>query len=421
MTEKLYYKDAYLREFSAVIEEMDGQRILLDRTAFYPEGGGQGADHGELELPGGRKVTVIDVQEEGEKIWHVIREPLTSPGRNSEASDNAGEVPNRESEASDTAVEVPNRGNKVTGRIDWNRRFDHMQQHSGEHIVSGMICRRFHCDNVGFHLGEDSVTIDFNTVISFGQALEIEEEANAYIREDHPFEVLWPSAGELETLEYRSKKELTGAVRIARFPGADCCACCGTHVSGSAQVGLVKFLSAGRFHDGTRLELLCGKRAVDFLSVNFRENKASAVLLSSKEDQTSDHVKKLIEENLRLKTELSDVQERLFRMRAEGLREKGDVLLTGGGMNAVQARIQADLIADVCSGTAAVFAEKEEGYNYAVIRKDGEISDLIKVLNQELEGRGGGRNGFAQGSVAAGKEKIEAFFGARGFFISGNI
>jgi len=388
MTEKLFYQDAYQTEFTAQIQEWiedkKGIRVRLDRTAFYLEGGGQGADHGTLELEDGRTLQVKDVHEADGEIWHYI-----------EAGGTAGDTTS---------------GTAVTGRIDWARRFDHMQQHSGEHIVSGMICRRFGCDNVGFHLGEDMVTIDFNVRISMEEALEIEEQANTYIWEDHPFEVLWPTTEELKTLEYRSKKELSGDVRIARFPGADTCACCGTHVSGSAQVGLVKFLSAKNFHEGTRLELLCGRRAMEFLSMNYRENKAAAVLLCSSEDQTSEHVKKLLEENLRLKAAAAAMEEKLFRMWAETFRDQGNVLVIDDEITNGQPRALADLIAECCGGLAAVFSRKEDRYNYAVIQKGGEISALIKDMNRELQGRGGGRDGFAQGSVAADRESIEGFF-----------
>jgi len=398
MTEKLFYQDAYQTEFTAQIQEWiedkKGIRVRLDRTAFYPEGGGQGADHGTLELADGRTLQVKDVHEADGEIWHFI-----------EAGGTTGPTT-----SGTTGSEAPAAGTAVTGRIDWARRFDHMQQHSGEHIVSGMICRRFGCDNVGFHLGEDIVTIDFNVRISMEEALEIEEQANTYIWEDHPFEVLWPTAEELKTLEYRSKKELSGDVRIARFPGADTCACCGTHVSGSAQVGLVKFLSAKNFHEGTRLELLCGRRAMEFLAMNHRENKAAAVLLSSSEDQTSEHVKKLLEENLRLKAAAAAMEDKLFRMWAETFRDRGNVLVIDDEITGGQPRALADLIAECCGGLAAVFSRKEERYNYAVIRKGGEISALIKDMNRELQGRGGGRDGFAQGSVAADRESIEGFF-----------
>ena len=211
-TTKLYYEDAYLREFDAAVlscrKEQGRYLVVLDRTAFYPEGGGQPADHGVL---GG--VAVTDVQERDGVVCHTCAGPL--------------------------AV-----GSTVHGAIDWQRRFDHMQQHSGEHIVSGMLCSAFHCDNVGFHMGADIVTIDYNADIRWDQVLEVERQANRYIWEDHPCRVTFPSPAEREALPYRSKKTLTGAVRLTEFPGADLCACCGTHVSGSGQVGLVNFSPA---------------------------------------------------------------------------------------------------------------------------------------------------------------------------------
>ena len=234
MTEKLYYEDAYIKEFDAVVTGASGVKACFDRTAFYPEGGGQPADHGVLTLPDGRTIQVKDVHEQGDEIWHTLSEPIPE-------------------------------GTQVHGCIDWERRFDHMQQHSGEHIVSGMICSAFGCDNVGFHMGEDAVTIDYNVRISYEQAQEIEKQANKYIWENHAFEVFWPTPAELAELDYRSKKELSGDVRIARFPGADTCACCGTHVAFSGEIGLVKLTSAHNFHEGTRLELYCGRRAMDFL------------------------------------------------------------------------------------------------------------------------------------------------------------
>ena len=233
-TVKLYYESAYTQDFTAVVASCEavknGFAVTLDRTAFYPEGGGQPADHGTL---GGARV--LDVHEKDGVVTHLC----------------------------DRALSV---GAEVSGRIDWARRFDHMQQHSGEHIISGLLCSTFHCDNVGFHMGADVVTIDYNAPITWEQALEVERRANAYIWADHPIRIWYPSAEELAALPYRSKKELTGAVRITEFPGADRCACCGTHVSSSGQVGLLKLLSCQKFRDGVRLELLCGQRALDCLA-----------------------------------------------------------------------------------------------------------------------------------------------------------
>ena len=264
-TVKLYYEDAYVKEFDATVvscRKSDKNNktwlIELDRTAFYPEGGGQPADVGEIFASGSKKnilkkVSVTDVQEKDGQILHYC----------------------------DAEIEP---GTIVHGTIDWERRFDHMQQHSGEHIVSGMICEAFNCDNVGFHMGADIITIDYNADITEEELLKIEEKANKYIWEDHRIEISFPGEKELTALEYRSKKELSGAVRIVSFPGADTCACCGTHVERSAEVGLIKFLSCQKFTKGSRIELLCGKRAFDYLSIcreqSFRSLNISFLLLN---------------------------------------------------------------------------------------------------------------------------------------------
>ena len=229
-TEKLYYEDPYCTAFTGRVLSCEkskaGWSVVLDRTAFYPEGGGQPADRGTL---GGVRVT--DVQEQDGVILHTCDGPV-EPGADAE------------------------------GSVDWARRFDHMQQHSGEHILSGLLCALYDCSNVGFHLGADTVTIDYDRVLTEEQVLEAERRANAVIWRDTPAEITFPSHEELERLHYRSKKELTGQVRIVAFPGADCCACCGTHVRSAGQVGLVKLLTCQKFRDGVRIEMAAGGRAL---------------------------------------------------------------------------------------------------------------------------------------------------------------
>ena len=215
MTQKLYYQDSFLREFSASVLRCetagDVWKVTLDRTAFYPEGGGQPADHGVLKTAAG-EIAVTDVHEKDGEVIHTCAAPVET-------------------------------GAAVSGTVDWNRRFDHMQQHSGEHIISGILCRLYHCDNVGFHLGAETVTIDYNAEITWEQALEAERLANEAVWADRETEITYPPPEALAALEYRSKKELTGQVRIVEFPGADRCACCGTHVVRAGQVGLIKVLS----------------------------------------------------------------------------------------------------------------------------------------------------------------------------------
>ena len=378
-TRKLYYEDAFLRTFDATVlsceESKGGYAVVLDATAFYPEGGGQPCDFGTL---GGASVT--GVREKGGIIVHTCDKALA-----------VGEV--------------------VHGEIDWDRRFDHMQQHSGEHIVSGMLCSAYHCDNVGFHMGADKVVIDYNADIPWEGVLEIEAKANRYLWENHPFVATWYEGAALEAVEYRSKKPLEGAVRITEFPDADRCACCGTHVTLSAQVGLVKFIGHQKFRDGVRLELLCGKRALDYLSVNQQQNQAVAQALSVKVGQTHSAVQRLQNELLSVKQRAAALEEASFAALARQYDGCGDTVLIRERMDSDSVRRLCDMVAARCGGRCAVFAGEDGSYTYAVIHTGNDIRGFIKEMNAALNGRGGGRDGFAQGSVACTARDIRAFFG----------
>ena len=378
-TEKLYYADPFLKEFTATVLDCQpgkhGYLVTLDRTAFYPEGGGQPADHGVLD-----GAAVTDVHEKNGVIFHNV----------------------------DRAVEI---GKTVSGSIDWARRFDHMQQHSGEHICSGLICGRYGCDNVGFHMGTDIVTIDFNADIPWEELLEIEGQANRYIQEDHPIDIQFHRGAELDAIDYRSKKPLEGDVRIVAFPGADCCACCGTHVLRSGQVGLVKFLSVQKFREGVRIELLCGQRALDYLSRTWEQAKTIGQHLSVKPVDAAAAVERLEGELSALKMRCAGLEEAVFAGIAAEQAGKGNVLLFQPPMKPDSVRKLADAVSKACGGLAAVFAGEGSHYAYALGRADGQdISAAVKALNGALHGRGGGRNGFAQGSVEAAQSAIEAFF-----------
>lgn len=378
-TKKLYYEDPFLREFTARVlsceEAGSGWRVTLDRTAFYPEGGGQPADHGLLD-----GVLVTDVHEKNGVVFHTCSVP----------------------------VEI---GTAVEGKIDWPRRFDHMQQHSGEHILSGILCEQFHCDNVGFHLGAETVTIDYNAAISWEQALEAEGLANQAVWADRPVEITYPAPEALAALSYRSKRELTGQVRIVTFPGADCCACCGTHVLRAGQVGLVKVLSCQKFREGVRMEILCGARALRYLSSVYGQARAVGQRLSVKPLEIQGAVERLEEELSAAKARMADLEQTAFAALAAGQAGRGDVLLFQSPMRPDSLRRLADAVGKSCGGLAAVFSGEGAKWSYALVRGDGgDIAPLVKELNETLHGRGGGRNGFAQGSVQAGRGEIEAFF-----------
>ena len=299
----------------------------------------------------------------------------------------------------------------VLGRIDWARRFDHMQQHSGEHIISGILCRDYHCDNVGFHLGAETVTIDYNADISWEQALDAERKANEVIWADQEVEIAYPYPEELAFIDYRSKKELTGKVRIVTFPDADCCACCGTHVLRAGQVGIIKVLSCQKFREGVRLEIVCGRRALNYLGGTYDQARAIGQQLSVKPLDTLAAVERLEAELSSVKVRMAHLEEQVFDSIARENEGRGDVVLFQPPMKGDSARKLADAVAKRSGGLAAVFAGESGQYAYALIRADGQdISPLVKTLNKALNGRGGGRGGFAQGSVQAEEAAIREFF-----------
>ncbi|MCI8842052.1 MAG: alanyl-tRNA editing protein [Oscillibacter sp.] len=382
-TQKLYYQDPYLREFPATVLSCESAgeawKVVLDQTAFYPEGGGQPADHGVLKTAGG-EIPVTGVHEKNGAVVHTCA----------------------------ASVEP---GTVVTGILDWARRFDHMQQHSGEHILSGILCRLYHCDNVGFHLGAEAVTIDYNADITWEQALEAERLANAAVWADRETEIFYPSSEELAALDYRSKKELTGRVRIVEFPEADRCACCGTHVERAGQAGPIKVLSCQKFREGVRMEILCGARALRYLSTAYDQARAVGQRLSVKPLEIQGAVERLEEELSAAKVRMADLEQTAFAALAAGQAGRGDVLLFQSPMRPDSLRRLADAVGKSCGGLAAVFSGEGAKWSYALVRGDGgDIAPLVKELNETLHGRGGGRNGFAQGSVQAGRGEIEAFF-----------
>ena len=377
-TKKLYYDNPFLRRFAAVVvscaEAKGGWAVTLDQTAFYPEGGGQPYDTGVL---GGAHV--LEVHEKNGVVTHLCDAPL--------------------------AV-----GANVEGELDWARRFDHMQQHSGEHICSGLICARFGCDNVGFHMGADIVTIDFNAEISWDALMEIEAAANRYIYEDHPIDIQLHRGAELDAIDYRSKKPLEGDVRIVTFPEADCCACCGTHVVRSGQVGLVKFLSVQKFREGVRIELLCGGRAYRYLSQCWEQALHIAQALSVKPTAGAAAVERLQAELGALKLRCARLEEASFAQTAARYAGKGDVLLFEDELSGDGLRKLCDAVANACGGRCAVFAGADGAYKYAIGHVGGDLRELTKALNAELNGRGGGKPNFVQGSVSADRGEIEKFF-----------
>lgn len=377
-TVRLYYQDAHLREFSAHVvscePEKDHWAVVLDQTAFYPEGGGQPGDTGTLD-----SVRVLDTHARGEEIVHDCDAPLTP-------------------------------GSAVQGTIDWARRFDYMQQHSGEHIVSGIIHRRFGYENVGFHMGADMVTIDFSGMLTMDDVREIEREANEAVWANLPIVVSWVDGEEKANAVYRSKKPISGVLRLVSIPAIDVCACCGTHVSMTGEIGLVKIFTCQKFHDGVRLEMLCGHKAYSYVNSILEQNKRISGLLSAKPQQTAQAAERMLDELAQVKYRAGALELRLIAQAAEALAGKGDSLLFME-LSADGLRQMADAGMRACGGVCAVFTGSDEaGWRYAIGHAGGDLRAFSKRMNDALRGRGGGKPEFVQGSVQASRAEIEAFW-----------
>ena len=378
-TRKLYYEDSHLACFSATVltcqESPKGFLVTLDATAFYPEGGGQACDLGKLG-----DVNVLDVREKGEEVIHLC----------------------------DGALEV---GSRVEGVIDYDRRFDLTQQHSGEHIVTGIIHGRFGYDNVGFHIGADLVTIDFDGPIPADVLPEIEAAVNRIIWENRPLRVWYPSPEELPTVGYRSKKALPWPVRVVDVPGCDKCACCGTHVSATGEVGLVKLFSCVKFHDGVRIEMAAGGRALRYLSAVYDQNRQVSQAFSAKILETGEAARKINDQLAAEKFRVAGLQKQVFASIAAQYEGCGNVLRFEADLAPVQVRELCDAIADSCGGTAAVFSGTDDaGYSFCLVSRSDDLRQLGRAMTTALNGRGGGKPNFQQGSVKADKAQIEAFF-----------
>ena len=378
---KLYYENCHLQEFSARVltcePAQNGFLVTLDATAFYPEGGGQACDLGTL---GGAQV--LDVQEEGESILHLC----------------------------DRALEV---GSVVEGKLDWSRRFDLMQQHSGEHIVSGLVHTLFGHHNVGFHVGSDRMEIDFDGPIPAEMLPVIEQKANEAVWQNLPIRCWYPSKEELPTVFYRTKKALPWPVRIVEIPGYDSCACCGVHVEKTGEIGLIKILSCIKFHQGVRMELTCGARALKLLQEVYEQNRLVSQAFSAKILETGEAARKINETLAAEKFRATGLQNRLFQQIATSYANAERVLHFEADLEPAQVRILADQIAGTVRGWCAVFSGSDGNFSFCLATRDGDLRQLCSQMNASLSGRGGGKPNFQQGSVKATRQEIENFFANR--------
>ena len=377
-TRKLYYEDCHLHTFSATVltcEKADDRwQVVLDATAFYPEGGGEAADSGTL---GG--VNVLDVQEKDGQILHFCDGPL--------------------------AV-----GQTVTGEIDWDKRFDLMQQHTGEHIISGLLHEKFGYMNTGFHVGADVMEVDFDGPVSWADLMEIERKANEAVWENIPLECWIPTPEELPTVFYRTKRALPWPVRIVRVPGYDSCACCGIHVKHTGEVGLIKILSCTALRGGVRLEMVCGGRAYRHMATIFEENRKVSQAFSAPMHATGEAALRMNDALAAEKSRGIGLQNRILAAIAESYVNCGDVLHFEPGLDGNALRTLADQIAEVCGGIAAVFSGEDGNYAYCLAQRGGDLRERNRAMTEALGGRGGGKPQFQQGCVHATQDQIRAFW-----------
>lgn len=378
MTEKLYDENSHLKEFTATVLEScktaDGYFTLLDRTAFFPEGGGQPSDTGYIN-----GVRVYDVQINGGIIYHYTEKPLEA-------------------------------GQTVTGKIDFERRFRHMQSHTGEHIISGIVHRLCGLNNTGFHLGTE-MTVDFDGELTRAQLDEVEELANRAVWENLPVTAYYLETDKLEHIAYRSKKPIDGPVRIVEIKNTDICACCAPHVKSTGEIGCIKILDFFKNKGGVRLFVKCGSDALADYGERYKSTLAISEMLAVKQGEAAEGVAGLEERNAALRAENARLKRRLIAaLAAEFATEKRVTAVFENGLDGKELQLFADALYKKAGGVRAVFSESSGGLAFAMCGAEEELSGVFEAFRADFSVRGGGRNGIRQGTVTAEREKAEEFF-----------
>lgn len=389
---KLYYEDVHVTEFEATVtecaydEKKKIYKVVLDQTAFFPEEGGQVADKGILTFPQKKgleptHLTLLDAHIKNDIIYHYVEQ------------------------------EIPI-GTIVKGIVDWKQRFDFMQQHSGEHIISGLVNKYFGYDNVGFHLGLQEVTLDFNGVLTLEELREIEQKANEAVWKNIPIQITYPCSDELQTLEYRSKLDLTENVRIVTIPGFDVCACCAPHVDTTGQIGIIKITNVQSHRGGVRVNILCGNRALQDYTIKQNNAFVISASLSVKQDLISDGVERLKEENLKQKEVINGLQATVLKNLAATLptpeKSKHAILFVEPMDDIAIRTLINELVPQYCGYVGVFWGNDVDGYRYIVGSRHLDCRELAATLREKFGSKGGGKAPMIQGSVMTSKMKIEA-------------
>lgn len=379
-THRLFDEDSKAYKFSAVVlscEENNGKyTVVLDGTLFFPEEGGQTSDTGTL---GGADVSYV--YEEQGIIYHECDKPLVV-------------------------------GDEVEGEISYGERFRKMQNHTGEHIISGIVHKLYGYDNVGFHLNSEYMTIDFNGELTRDQLDEIELLANGIVVRCLPIKAYYPEQSELEGLNYRSKLELTENVRIVQIGDVDMCACCAPHVENTGEVGIIKILDFMRYKGGVRLNALCGLDALEDYGKKYGQIYAISTKISAKQDEVTQGVDRLLSEIEAQKVKISALKRELQAYKLAELAEtEGNICVFDDGDDMTSMRHFANEAVKKCGGVCGVFCgNDEDGYKYIIMSRKIDLKPLAIEINTALDGRGGGSSEMLTGSCKAKREKIEGYF-----------
>ncbi len=367
--------DKFIPEFLATVtscaENKNGKfDVTLDETRFFFEGGGQPADHGTIG-----DVLVSDVQEKDGKIIHECNAPLTV-------------------------------GERYNCTIDVMRRKDLTEQHSGEHILSGLICRKFNANNVGFHISDDVVTVDFDVAITKEDASEAEREANEVVRANAEVKILYPAESELKTLPYRSKKELTGEVRLVEYPNADLCACCGTHVTRTGEIGIIKILSVQNYKGGVRISMISGERAFNDYCNKHSDISSLAVKNSCKTSEVVGAIERLEQTVSDLKLKLQKSQQTYFDAVRDMSGDAPKIVIVNEDIDVQKFALTLATRAKV----SAVLCGKDGDYRFALASQSVDLSKVRQSWNDGVDGKGGGQPALLTGKCACDSDTAKKVF-----------
>ena len=382
---KLFYIDTHILDFNATILEVTpdakgrGYWLVLDQTAFFPEEGGQSADKGTIN---GQEV--LDVQIKKDVISHLVNHKDFAPGQT------------------------------VAGHVDLEQRFDFMQQHSGEHIISGLLHKHFGFRNVGFHLSRNEVTLDFDQSISLEMLRGIEKEANDIVYQNLPVHATFPPKDVLSQMNYRSKIEIEGDVRIVEIPGVDTCACCAPHVVSTGEIGMIKITNVQSHRGGVRINILCGNRALQDYTTKQDTFSELCSLLSSKPEKLTDNVKRVMEETLSWKEKYNILAQQLLQTKLAALpspEEQSSPLLFTDLDNPIAVRNAVNKLCETYPGYCAIFTGNDtSGYQFIVGSSKLDCRTLATTLRTSFGAKCGGTAPMIQGSVNASRLKLEVFF-----------